>query len=42
MNDEAARARRVGSKVCNLSREYFAREKGREGKFTLLIICIAC
>lgn len=41
MNDEAARARRVGSKVCNLSREYFAREGWREGEFTL-VICIAC
>lgn len=42
MNDEAARARRLGSKVCNSSREYFAKEKGRWGEFTVLIICIAC
>ena len=34
MNDEAARARHVGSKVCNVRREYFARERGREGEYS--------
>lgn len=35
MNDEAARARRIGSKVCNLSPEYFAKERVGEGGFIL-------
>lgn len=35
MNDEAARARRIGSKACKLSPEYFAKERVGEGRFIL-------
>jgi hypothetical protein len=35
MNDEAARARLIGSKGCNLSPEYFPKERAGAGEFTL-------